>query len=1166
MKKSKDFIRLLEKVMKISVLQFIIAIVFSSLSLGHTGYAQKMLEKKITFQARNQKMEAVLNTISQLSGVNFMYSPELIQAERNISITVQNRQLHTVLEELLDPLDISFEVYERKILLKKRERLPDNKSQARIEYIENAVPDADAEISIRGRVTDENGEALPGVSILIRGTRQGTITSTSGAYTISVPDQNAVLVFSYVGFVTQEIEVGSRRVLDVKLSVDVKVLEETVVVGYGSVRKSDLTGSVGTVNISEMVKAPVSSFADALAGRVAGLQVASADGQPGRSPNIVIRGVSSLTQRVSPLFVVDGFPIDNLNPSTIDPDDIESISVLKDASSTAIYGSRAGNGVILIQTKRGKEGKPTINFSNSTGYQIDNKRMEVMSPYEFVRYISELHPSAVYVQRYFDDDRTLDYYKTAQGIDWQDEVFRTGSFQKNNLSIRGGTRQTKYSFSGSVFNQNGVIKNTGMKRQTANFTLDQEVNSRLKAGISFNYSGLNSFGQIISASSSSSVSSYLMFRTWGYRPVTAPFEDLNDLLVSGVDQTAANNSDFRVNPRVDLENQHFFEKTNAFQGNSYVSLELLDGLTLKVTGGVRGTFFRQDQFYNTNTVQANPSNIYNLNGVYGSIRHNLSQSWSNENTLTYKKTFNDNHTITALGIFSMYKNIVMADGYGGRLLPNEQLKMDGLDQGLAYDPVASTSQNSLLSYASRIDYGFKSKYLFTVNFRADGSSKFKNPWGYFPGAAIAWNMHRESFLEGLRPVVSSSKLRTSYGVNGNNWVGDFSRFPTLSQNVNGYSFDNQSPGPAAYISNIGNAGLRWEKVSTFDIGYELGLFNERIQLEADLYRRKTNDLLLNAPLPLSTGFSSAFQNIGSMLNRGLEISLRTVNIESNTFTWSSSFNISFNQNKILSLAQDQQKILSNVSFEPNFRSPLYVSEIGRPAGMIIGYVWDGNYQYDDFDNPAPGIYMLKPGVPTNGSLRSEIQPGDIKYKDLNGDGVVNGFDRTVIGRGQPIHVGGFSNNLSYRGFTLNAFLQWSYGNDLYNANRLSFEGNSEGRYNMNQFASYADRWTPENPTNKNFRAGGKGPEGMHSSKVVEDGSFLRLKTLSLSYKLPEHTVQALKVKKLEVSISAQNLITLTRYTGLDPEVSTRGSVLTPGFDFSAYPQVPTVVMGINIDL
>lgn len=489
--------------------------------------------------------------------------------------------------------------------------------------------------------------------------------------------------------------------------------------------------------------------------------------------------------------------------------------------------------------------------------------------------------------------------------------------------------------------------------------------------------------------------------------------------------------------------------------------------------------------------------------------------------------------------------------------------MDGLDEGVAFNPRSSNTENTMASYATRLDYNYKSKYLLTFTFRADGSSKFIDHWGYFPGGAIAWNMDQEDFFHNALPFVSHSKIRASYGNTGNNRVGDFDTSPRLSQVLSGYSFNNQTPSDLIYISAMGNSVLRWEKTSIIDMGYEVGFLDDKISLELGLYRKTTEDLLLNATLPPSTGFGSAFKNIGKLQNEGLELTILTDNVKTESFSWSSSFNISFNKNEIKELTRGQQSLLTNATYVSQFNSPLYMAEIGKPAGMMIGFVWDGNYQYDDFDNPAEGVYVLKNNVPTNGAVRNTIRPGDIKYKDLNADGVVDINDKTIIGRGQPIHTGGFSNNFAYKGLALNVFFQWSYGNDIYNANRLTLEGNSNGWAHVNQFASYVNRWSPENQTNANYRTRGQGPIGMHSSRVVEDGSYLRLKTVSLSYSLPKQWIQSLYLTNLSVDVAAQNLLTWTNYSGLDPEVSTRNNVLTPGYDFSSYPQARTLVFGLK---
>ena len=1023
-------------------------------------------------------------------------------------------------------------------------------------------------IIVRGKVTNPDGESLPGVSVTVQGTSSGTVTDTEGTYSIQLPDENQTLVFSFIGYVSQKVTVNGRSVIDIELESDIRALEEVVIIGYGTVNKTDLTGSVGQVKVAELTKAPVASFTEALAGRVAGVRVSATDGQPGGGFNIVIRGAGSLTQSTSPLFVIDGFPVEDLDPATLNPEDIESITILKDASSTAVYGSRAANGVVLIQTKRGKVGKPIVTINSSYGVQQITKTMDLMSPYEFVKYQSELNPTSFNTPAYFADEKTLEDYRNVQGIDWQDKVIRSGAVQIHNLAIRGGTDQTQYAISGSLYDQEGVIVNTGVNRYTGRITLDQSIGNKIKTGITANYSGVTSHGQVLNqGAGNSSPSSYVLFRTWAYRPVTP--EGGDQLVDELVDSDAVNNSDFRVNPFIDLENQHQYNFTNLLQANSYVSYNITKDLVLKITGGIYHEKVQWDRFYNSKTSQGSPHNPSNVNGINGLVRYFNNNSFSNENTLNYTKTFQNNHTITGLGLFAVNSYKAEVNGYSGRQLPNENLGMDGLEEGLPYDPVASSSVNTMVSYATRWDYNYKSKYMITGTFRADGSSKFVDHWGYFPGGAIAWNMDKEKFFSKAFPFISSSKIRASYGTIGNNRVGDFDTYPRLTQSLHGYSFNNQTPIGAVYVSAVGNPSLRWEKVTTVDLGYELGLFNDRIGLEVDLYDKQTEDLLLNAALPPTTGFFSAVKNIGRLKNRGIEITLHTVNLSplsSDGLHWDTHFNISFNRNEILELTRGQQSLQSIASFESQFNSPLYSSEIGKPAGMMIGYIWEGNYQYEDFDNPAPGVYILKNSVPTNGALRNTIQPGDIKYTDLNGDGVVNVNDKTIIGRGQPIFIGGFANNLAYKGFNLHVFFQGSYGNDIYNANRLSLEGNSNGRANMNQFASYANRWSPENPTNANYRTRGQGPIGVHSSRVVEDGSFLRLKTVSLSYTLPASVLQKLhSFNQLSFNVTSQNLHTWTSYSGLDPEVSTRNPILTPGFDFSAYPQARTIVFGIKAE-
>ena len=1014
--------------------------------------------------------------------------------------------------------------------------------------------------SITGTVL-EAGQPLPGVTVRVKGTTRGTTTLANGKYSIQA-SSNETLVFAFLGMVTQETVVGDRSTVNVTLQVSSASLGEVVVIGYGTVKKPDLTGSVGVVPMDDMMKAPVGTFAEALAGRVAGVKVNASDGQPGGGINIVIRGAGSLTQSTSPLYVIDGFPVENPDPASINPEEIESMTILKDASSTAIYGSRAANGVILIQTKRGSVGKPVVNFSSSYGIQEMPKPMEVMSPYEFIKYQTELNPLTATTRAFFAGGKKLEDYKSAAGVNFQDYVLQQGAIQNYNLALRGGTDQTKYSISGSLFDQIGSIINTGLNRYSGRATLDQNISNKIKAGVTVNYSGIKQYGQVINqgAVTQGNPTAFALARAWLYRPISPNPND--DLLADAVDDDALNASDFRVNPFIDLQNQHSFNITNLVETNGYLSYEINKNLNIQSNAGIRHNKLTLERFYNSKTAQGGPS-PNNVNGVNGSISNLFTNSFSNETTLNYKKTFKKDHTITGLGLFAINSNNTNTKGYAGRLLPNENLGMDGLEEGLAFNPVSSSSVNTMASYAGRLDYNYKSKYILTGTFRADGSSKFREHWGYFPGAALAWNMHKEGFFAKILPGISTSKIRTSYGSNGNNRVGDFDTYARLLQSVNGYSFNNGTPIASNSVSSIGNPDLAWEKVTTIDLGYEIGILKDRVVLEMDLYRKTTENLLLNAILPSSTGFTSAVKNIGKLRNDGLELTLNTVNVQSKNFSWQSNLNISFNKNKVMELTRGQRSLTSNSDYVSQFNKPLYVAEIGKPAGMMIGFIWEGNYQYSDFDNPSPGVYILKPSVPTNGAVRNTILPGDIKYKDINGDGIMNDADLTFIGSGQPIHTGGFSNNFNYKAFSLNVFFQWSYGNDIYNANRLIMEGNSNGWANINQFASYSNRWSPENPTNANYRTRGQGPIGFHSSRVVEDGSFIRMKTVSLNYNLPAKLIKTAYLSNLSVNVSAQNLITWTNYSGMDPEVSTRNNTLTPGFDYSSYPKSPTIAFGIK---
>lgn len=1020
-----------------------------------------------------------------------------------------------------------------------------------------AAPPSDG---ISGVVTDVNKQPLAGVTVIIKDTFTGTTTDNAGKYTIKTTKSN-VLEFSLIGYVPQEALVGTRTQIDISLTEDAKEIDAVVIeVGYGEQRKKDVSGSVGVVKVSDMVKAPVTSFDQALQGRIAGVNVSSSDGQPGSDFNIVIRGANSLTQDNSPLYVIDGFPIENFSNAAINPEDIESMTILKDASASAIYGSRGANGVIIVETKKGKIGRPTVTYTGTFGTQSVSKKMEMMSAYDYVDYMVERDESN-YAKFLTDEGRTLEDYRNIKAIDWQDEIFRTSFVHMHNVSLRGGNNMTRYSASGSFSDQPGVIIGSGYKKYQGRISLDQQISKAIKLSVNTNYTQDKISGQTSSAalSTSNSYATYLMYRTWAYRPIMLSNQTSDDMFDDDFD---GSNSAV-MNPLITTNNENRHQKRTTFMANAKLGITLAKGLTLNISGGYTSYNSRTTEFNNSESYKGypRPNNSKNVNASFADYQRN---DWMNENILVYKRKYNNRHNFDVMVGFTLQGTATEKYGFETTNIPNEGLGMSGMDDGLPYATNASRSNNTLMSGLARVNYNYKSRYMFTASFRADGSSKFMDGhrWGYFPSGAFAWRMGEEPWIRNLG-WVSDAKLRLSVGMTGNNRVGDFSAYPSISMN-DYYSFGNGTPGEAYMPTNLGNRNLTWETTTQYNIGYDLSLFQNRVNLIVDLYRKNTTDLLLNANLPNTSGYTKVFKNIGSVRNQGLEISVSTVNVRTKNFEWSSDFNISFNRSKVTALTEGEEFLLSKVSFTADYNSSyLYIARVGQPMSQFYGYEWDGVYNLEDFDCDSGGNYTLKKGIPTNGMEASKIQPGDIKYIDQNRDGVVNDKDRVVIGRGEPIHTGGFNNNFTYKGISLNVFLQWNYGNDIMNANRIMFEGNAMSK-NINQYASYADRWSPENLDSKNFRTNGQGPSGVYSSRTIEDGSFLRLKTVQLSYRLPDRWMRKIKLSSCEVFISGQNLLTWSNYSGLDPEVSTHDSALTPGFDYSAYARNRIFTCGVKL--
>lgn len=1106
------------------------------------------LAQKISLDKKNAPIKETLEDIRRQSGYSIFYDVDLLANAREISVRIKDATLTEALDKCFFNQPFSYKI-DKKTILVTPKNLP---------YIASRL------VSVTGKIKGDDNQPLYGATVRVKDSQIIALSDKDGNYKIAVTGPGATLVFSMIGFETQQVPVESKTVINVTLKAQNTGLNDVVVVGYGAVKRTDLTGSVAEVNMGDFNKASVKSFDEALAGRVAGVSVSGNDGQPGSVNNIVIRGYGSITQDNSPLYVVDGFPMEDGMNNSINPADIESINVLKDASSTAIYGARGANGVIIITTKKGKISLPVITFNSYYGVQNVAKKMELLRPYEFVKYQLELNPTLA-PTTYLNGGKTPETYRDVQGIDLQDYIYQTAPMQNYSLSLRGGNDKTRYAVSGNVFDQKGIVINSGFTRYQGRMNLDQTINKNLKASVNINYSNSRSSGVSPSEpGSNTSYSNNLFYAVWGYRPVTGGDND-SGLLDELIDPALSGNlfGDYRVNPVISTQNQIQNTITDNLIANAFLDYTILPGLSLRISGGITRNNVKLEGFYNSKTSRGS---IYNTFGVNGSIYTVPTNSWLNENTLTYKKSFKGGHNFNVLGGYTMQALNSGRYGFSATQVPNESLGLDGLDQSSLLSSVSQSSRWRLSSFLARINYDYKSKYLLTVSIRADGSSKFApgHRWGTFPSGSFAWNMAKENFMSDLR-FISEAKLRISYGLTGNNRIGDFSY---LSQILLGplpaYSYNNGTASTGAQLSSLGNPDLKWETTAQTNIGYDLSLFNNRINFTVDAYRKTTRDLLLLANLPHTLGIGSAYKNVGKVKNEGLELSLNTVNINTKDFTWKTGFNISFNRNKVLELAENQKEILSPVFFDFSYNSLFaYTAQVGQPIAQMRGYKWDGVYQYSDFDQPTAGTYVLKSTVPANGTARANIRPGDIKYKDLNGDLVVNADDITTIGRGIPVHTGGFVNDFRYKGFDLNVFFQWSYGNDLINANRLVFEGNGKNTLTLNQFATWSDRWQPDNPSNTLFRTGGQGPFA-YSSRVIEDGSYLRLKTVTLGYSLSEPLTKRLKIKSLRAFASAQNLITWTNYSGPDPEVSIRNSALTPGFDYSAYPRPRTLTFGLNL--
>jgi len=1102
---------------------------FMGMLYAFPGNAQGVSIDEINIKLKEGEypLRTVFREIIKQTNFKLSYDHAYLNENKKVYISSDVDVLGDMLRTLAREEKLSFKRVNETIFVK---QLPLGSATP---VVEEVVP---AQVRVSGKVIEAaTKEPLPGVSILIKGTSTGTTTDIDGNYSLNAAEGD-VLQFSYIGFLVQEVAIGNQSTINVALEPDLEQLEEVVVIGYGTVKKSDLTGSVSSISSEQVKDLPVASFDQMLAGRAAGVQLTQASGAPGGAVSIRIRGGNSIQGGNEPLIVIDGFPIYNNNSdqtgginfggggqapntlSSLNPADIESIEILKDASATAIYGARGANGVIMITTKRGKEGQTNVNIDSYYGVQEVANRIDMLNAQQYRDLVFEARQNSG-LSTDFDLPTNVD-------TDWQDEIFRVAPIQSHNFSVNGGNAATKYAISANYFNQEGVVVGSDLERVSGRVNVDQKVGDKFTVGTSMLFSRQTD-NVVVSDRLRGALGSALMsapnqpaIREDGTYPI-------NLFPNTGIAEVQ--------NPLYVAEATDYLRNTDRLLANLYAEYEIIDNLKFRTSVGADILNNKEKYFQPANGIDYRPD------GGAAIINHNNSRSFLIENTLTYTPKIGNRHNL----------NVVVGQTAQEYETEGTKIIAEGLNNVTTiFDLAANTrlSNNiystfrdwSLMSYLGRVVYGFDSKYLFTASIRADGSSRFGtgNRYGVFPSASVAWVVSKEAFLQDVE-VIDNLKVRVSYGLTGNQEIGSYNSLATLS-------------GTRAVLNNVLAQGFRpnripndqlgWESTAQFNVGFDLSLFTGRLQTTFDYYNKRTDDLLYNLEVPRTTGFSSVLSNIGSVQNRGVEVTVTSFNIQKPGFEWTTDFNYSLNRNEVLDLGGQVTEFLT----------PFTQVRVGEPIGNFFGYQSIGLFQQGDniADSPQPNA-----------------QPGDRRFLDLNEDGSINALDRVVLGNGLPDYLFGINNSFKIKNFDFAFFFQGVMGIDIYNrSNRRIFT--LDGR--QNQTAAALNRWTPQN-TNTNVPRAVQNPSdrsvnlNQPISDFIEDGSFIRLQNVTLGYTLPQTALKKLGLKKLRVYAGAQNLLTITDYSGFDPEVSSLSDqTLQPSVDEFTYPRARTYLFGLNL--
>lgn len=1105
--------------------------------------------RTVSIYKNNVYLNEIIEEIEKQTNYLFIYNNQ-VETDLKASLSVNNESIEHALNKLLQNTQIDYKLEGGHIILSKKDRVTSPNHQSINQSSKN----------IRGTVIDSFGEPVIGANIIEKGTTNGTITDIDGNFTLTV-ESNAILTISYIGYKQQELAIGDQTEINIKLAEDTETLEEVVVIGYGVVRKKDLTGSVSQLSSSSLKDLKVSHPTQAMAGKMAGVQVQQVAGAPGQAATIRVRGSGSISASSSPLYVVDGYPLGEQNLNSINPSDIESIEVLKDASAAAIYGSRAANGVVLVTTKSGKQGKVSISLDMYYGLQDITKKMDLLNAQEFAMISKEafnnnyidrvpgasasdplsMRPSG---NRYrypavFDDQEAM--ARIGAGTDWQKEILRTAPVQNYQLSVSGGDEKTKYMFSAGYFNQEGIVLGSGYERFSARAKIDSEFTKWLKVGVNLAPTYMNSDlieighwasdGVLNSALATSSVVPV--------RNEDGTWASQSDFAVAGDGLTGVPNA---VASATDIEKTN---KNLRFFGNLYAEISILNNLKFKTTIGADIMNFRENYFRPSTVPKNGVSAPLPSTDRKGYVENKEVINWLNENTLSYYESFGL-HEVDAVAGFTIQKNIYNQSKVEGSDFPDDIIRT--LNNAKVRTGTSTIEEWSLVSYLARVNYRFNNRYYLTASIRTDGSSRFgkNNRYGYFPSGSVAWRLSQEDFMKDLT-WLDDMKLRFSFGLTGNNSIPNYGSIGTMRKEnyVFGAGPGNVFAGAAQ--KGFANADLTWEKTQQYDLGLEFSVLNNRLSFSFDAYKRNTTDLLMNVDIPTITGFANAWRNIGKLDNKGIEIGINTVNIQKNDLQWNTNLNLSMNKNKVVALGPTDDPIYSDGG-----AGTTHITMIGEPIGSFYGY-------------KQIGVYMNKADLDNTPRL-ADSHIGDVKFADIDGNGVINADDRTIIGNNMPDFTWGMTNTVAYKNFDFSVVLQGVHGNEVLHLGKR-FYTQLEG--NQNQMKDVLNRWQSEANPGDGWtpRANSltTGQNNVVSSRWVEDASFVRINNLTLGYTLPGSFTQKCNMQYARVYFSVQNLATFTSYSGFNPETSFKeDNVTAPGTDYGMYPLARTITLGVNV--